>query len=150
MDSPDQPPASAIKEAAAILHFLAEHHRGELRGVPLLTESGVKLMRKMLKAITVLRPQWDAKTRRLWWGEMLVREFRQPAPNQTALLDAFEKAGWPREPLTTPLEPLPSETPAALGLRLRETLLNLNRALRDAPFRFSGGTRTGAGWLVVG
>jgi hypothetical protein len=41
------------------------------------------------------KPHWDASKRRLRYGELVCKEFRQPARRQVTILEHFEKAGWP-------------------------------------------------------
>jgi hypothetical protein len=38
-------------------------------------------------------PYWDAALRELWVGDVLVKAFSRPAPNQEIILAAFEPAG---------------------------------------------------------
>jgi len=53
-------------------------------------------------APAALKPKWDATTRCLSVGDIVVREYKRKAPNQIAILEAFEKAGWPAR-IDTPL-----------------------------------------------
>lgn len=83
-------------------------------------------------------PRWDR--RRLWWGAVVVKEFRQPAPNQKLVLDTFQEVGWPAEID----DPLPGQAGRESKLRLHETIQSLNRNRRVRLLRF-GGTGTGEG-----
>jgi hypothetical protein len=40
-------------------------------------------------------PIWDTNRRELHVGDILVKRFRQPAPNQETILAAFQEDGWP-------------------------------------------------------
>ncbi len=44
---------------------------------------------------TGIEPNWDENTGRLTIGEYVVKEYKREASRQTALLRAFQKAGWP-------------------------------------------------------
>src|SRR5262245_7028529 len=86
--------------------LLQAHERACTAGQPLLTEAGLRFIRKELVQHRngcdvreglrsdaaagggrMLLPFWDAERRQLWLGAQLLKEFRQPAPNQTTLLD---------------------------------------------------------------
>jgi hypothetical protein len=41
------------------------------------------------------RPWWDAETRRLWFGDILCREYTRHASFQIMIIEAFEAQGWP-------------------------------------------------------
>src|SRR5262245_57505579 len=63
-------------------------------------------------------PCWDAEERRLWLGDVLLKEFRQPAPNQTALLSAFEAHGWVSRHVMNPLGRSAGESESDAKVRL--------------------------------
>ena len=42
------------------------------------------------------RPLWLPAAQELWWRGRIVKCFRRDADNQTEVLAAFQKAGWPR------------------------------------------------------
>ena len=71
-------------------------------------------------------PRWDAEMRNLWFGNDLIKRYRQrPGPQET-VLEAFQKAGWP-EAIADPL--LHDSMKKALDprRRLRDTILALNK-----------------------
>ena len=42
-------------------------------------------------------PHWDSEMRDLWFGNDLIKRYRQrPGPQET-VLEAFQKAGWPEQ-----------------------------------------------------
>jgi hypothetical protein len=91
-------------------------------------------------------PLWDG--RRLWLGETLLKEFNQPAPFQTALLDAFQKQGWSDTPAENPLPRAEGESENNAKHRLHDTIKNLNRCLPPGTIRFRGdGTGKGVIWV---
>jgi hypothetical protein len=96
-------------------------------------------------------PHWDRRQRRLWLGKRLLKEYRQPAPFQTSLLDAFQTHGWEDGHAIDPLPLLPGETAAAAEQRLHDVIGNLNRSLPSGTIRFGGdGTGHGVRWHHVG
>ena len=91
-------------------------------------------------------PRWDALRRELLVDGQVVKRFRVPAPNQIALLAAFEEEGWPPR-IFDPLPPQADQDPAC---RLRETIKALNGHHRVRMLRFSGdGTGEGVLWQWV-
>lgn len=92
------------------------------------------------------RPRWDEARRQLCVGDRVVKYFRQPAPNQEAILSAFEEEGWPPR-IDDPLSPRPDRDPRQ---HLRDTIVNLNRYQRNRVLRFFGdGRGEGVCWEVV-
>jgi len=92
-------------------------------------------------------PFWDAGSRCLWLGERLLKQFRQPAPNQIRFLDVFQEQGWTDRHIDDPLPLLADETEADAKRRLHETVKNLNRTLPAGTIWFRGdGTGQGATW----
>jgi hypothetical protein len=92
------------------------------------------------------RPRWDESRRQLRVGGLLVKHFRQPAPNQEIILSAFEEEGWPPR-IDDPLSPRPDRDSR---LHLHETIVNLNRYHRDRVIRFFGdGKGEGVCWEIV-
>jgi hypothetical protein len=81
-------------------------------------------------------PFWDAERRQLWLGNKLIREFRQAARNQVALLDALHKCGWVVRRIDNPLSNDPAESPKERNQRLQDTVKNLNRGLVKGTIRF--------------
>ena len=69
------------------------------------------------------KPRWDSECRELWFREKLCKRFRQPAPNQTRLLGAFEESGWP--PRMD--DPIPPAGNLDQRQRLADTVRGLNK-----------------------
>lgn len=95
------------------LNLLQAHEHASAQGQPLLTEAGLCYLRQHLllsqeseSKLEETRltsgdsntdgsfPDWDALCRRLGLGGNLLKEFQQPSPNQTRLLDVFQEQGW--------------------------------------------------------
>ena len=141
--------------------FLDAHQQGCSRGQPLLTEAGLLYAQEMIglagrglaaqpnprpPSESQSRPRWDAERRHLWLGEWLLKEFRQPAPNQTTILDVFEEQGWTAH-IDDPLPPQEAEEDQDSKRRLHDTIKNLNRSLPPGTIRFRGdGTGQGVIW----
>jgi len=157
------PPASQRPQFVAEL--LRIHERARALGAPLLTEAGVVYLREWLPLAARSGepppapdprssargdnplPYWDADCRRLWLGEQLLKEFRQPAPNQTTLLDVFQEQGWVPSHIDDPLSRALGESEKSAKRRLHETISNLNRGLPTGTIRFRGdGTGQGIVW----
>jgi hypothetical protein len=91
-------------------------------------------------------PHWDPELRVLRFGGAVVKRFRQPSPNQEALLAAFEESGWP-ERIDDPLHPHGEPAPKQ---RLHFTIWRLNRHQEQNLIRFLGdGTGEGISWARV-
>lgn len=89
------------------------------------------------------RPHFDSQRRQLWYKSQLVKEYRQPAANQVAVLAAFQSAGWPRR-IDNPFAALGMLDP---GQCLHDTIKALNRFQRVRALRFRGdGTGRGIVW----
>jgi hypothetical protein len=75
----------------------------------------------------------------------VVKRWKRHAPEQEAVLKAFEAAGWP-ECILDPLD-------AADGLdakeRLRETVKSLNKKLTPGTIRFHANGNGGGRWEIV-
>src|SRR5205807_1210480 len=94
----------------------------------------------------VRSPLWDPALRELRWEGLLVKRFRLPAPNQEAILAAFEEDGWPARID----DPLPRDGRCDPHDRLHETLKGLNRNQRHRLIQFGGdGTGMGAIWTPL-
>lgn len=91
-----------------------------------------------------LGPRWDAKRRELRLARRLLKRFRVPAPNQEAILAAFQEEGWPN----CIDDPLPPKGDLSPQRRLHDTIKALNRKHRQRPplIRFLG---NGTGKSVV-
>lgn len=88
-------------------------------------------------------PTWDRDRQQLRVGRIIVKEFKVPAPNQEAILAAFQEENWvPR--IDDPLPPLADVEPKR---RLHDTISSLNRNQREPLIRFLGdGSGQGARW----
>jgi len=95
--------------------------------------------------VTLEKPQWDADRQKLYFGGELVKEFKLPSPNQTAILAAFEEEQWPAH-VDDPLPMCPTIGPKE---RLRYTIKSLNRHQKKRFIRFRGdGRGEGICWEV--
>lgn len=89
------------------------------------------------------RPRWDPECHRLYVGNVLVKEFKLPSPNQGTVLMAFEEDDWPQR-IDDPLPPSGEVDPK---LRLRSTIKSLNRNQKKRLIRFMGdGSGQGIIW----
>jgi hypothetical protein len=96
--------------------------------------------------LQTLKPVWDSALNRLMLGELVVKEYRTPAPNQQLILSAFQEEDWPPR-IDDPLPPHPELEPKR---RLHETIISLNRNQRSRSLRFSGdGNGLGVRWHAV-
>lgn len=96
--------------------------------------------------IAVKKPTWNGDLQRLFVGDLIVKEFRRPAPNQQLVLAAFEEDGWPPR-IDDPLPPAPRLVPKR---RLSETISALNRHQRNPLLRFSAdGRGLGVIWSLT-
>lgn len=88
-------------------------------------------------------PSWDPELHQLRIGELLVKEFKLPCPNQGTVLMAFEEDGWPKR-IDDPLPPRPELDSRT---RLRYTIKSLNKNQKNRLIRFMGdGTGQGVRW----
>ena len=92
-------------------------------------------------------PRWDAAGHELWWGLLLVKRYRWPAPNQEYVLATFQDENWTRQID----DPLPSGDGQDARQRLHETIKSLNRGQTRRLIRFRGdGTGEGVCWQPAG
>ena len=88
-------------------------------------------------------PRWDGLRRELLVDGQVVKRFRVPAPNQIAILAAFEEEGWPPRVF----DPLPPQEEQDPKRRLHESIKALNGHHRVRLIRFAGdGTGEGVLW----
>jgi len=88
-------------------------------------------------------PQWDAMRLELRFGDLLVKQFKLPSPNQETILMAFQEERWPPR-IDDPLPPRADVDPKR---RLNDTIKSLNRNQKDRCVRFMGdGTGRGIRW----
>jgi hypothetical protein len=67
-------------------------------------------------------PRWESETRTLWLGAALVKQFKQPAADQEAVLAAFDEAHWARKID----DPMPHNPKVAPKTRVHFTIRHLN------------------------
>lgn len=92
-------------------------------------------------------PCWDGQLRVLRLGERVVKRFRQPSPNQEAVLSAFQQEDWP--PRID--DPLPFSIDQDAKRRLNRTIERLNKHQRSSLIRFYGdGTGRAVCWEPLG
>jgi hypothetical protein len=91
-------------------------------------------------------PVWDQDRQELRLDDVLIKRFKAPAPNQEAVLCAFEEEGWPAR-IDDPIPPLHDQEPKR---RLHDTINALNRNHRRPALRFLGdGSGLGVRWELV-
>jgi hypothetical protein len=91
-------------------------------------------------------PRWDKAQRILYFGNEIVKRFRVPAGNQEAILDAFERLGWP----AVIDNPLPSEPGMSRKYRRHFTIGRLNGRRVNKRLEFFGnGDVKKIGWRAV-
>lgn len=92
------------------------------------------------------KPTWDRDRQELRWGQVVVKQFKVPAPNQERILAAFEEEGWPVH-LDDPLPPAAEQDPKR---RLHDTINSLNRNQKRPLLRFVGdGSGEGLRWEAI-
>lgn len=92
-----------------------------------------------------LLPRWDVELRELSVDGQLVKRFNSLAPNQEAILTAFEEDGWPQH-IFDPLTVNPQQSQPAKR-RLNDAVKGLNRYQKNRLIRFStDGTGEGVRW----
>lgn len=93
-----------------------------------------------------LRPRWDADERALYFDGVLIKRFRQLAPDQELILRSFQEQRWRRGIH----DPLPPNGHAHPKLRLRDAIARLNRHQANQWVRFRGdGTGTRILWEPI-
>jgi hypothetical protein len=91
-----------------------------------------------------LRPHWNSDLRVVTYNNQIVKQFKLPSPNQTAILAAFEEEGWP----TRIDDPLPPRSDLDPKQRLHDAIRSINRNQRHRLLCFRGdGTGRGIIWL---
>ena len=83
------------------------------------------------------KPRWDAANHTLFWGGKPIKTFVKVAPDQEALLVAFERRGWPE---WLGADEVLAENPHLTKIHLRQTVTNLNRGIKPS-FRFRQASR---------
>ena len=88
-------------------------------------------------------PKWVRDRRELRMGDLVVKHFTVPAPNQEIVFEAFEEEGWPFRIY----DPLPPHNGLDPKRRLHETINKLNAHQIHPLIRFRGdGTGRGVCW----
>jgi hypothetical protein len=77
-------------------------------------------------------PRWDARNCILWWGKLVVKEFKRPASNQEQLFAAFQQVEWQHEIW----DPLPRDGSLPPKRRLHDTVMTANRHQENPKVRF--------------
>ena len=80
-------------------------------------------------------PEFDPGLRELRWGDIVLKQFRQPADNQELILASFQELGWPPM-IDDPLLRLDGSDEIAARDRLRFTVKNLNRYMKHVVVKF--------------
>lgn len=94
-----------------------------------------------------VEPVWDASHRELRYNGRVVKRYRVPAPNQIAVLDAFQEEGWP-EFIDDPIPPVDDHNSKR---RLSVTIKTLNQRQIAPLLRFHGnGDGQQVHWEPVG
>jgi hypothetical protein len=75
------------------------------------------------QARSAAAPKWNSERRELSLRGQVVKTYRQPAPNQIALLEAFQVAGWPQRID----DPLPFTEDGDARQRLADAVASLNK-----------------------
>lgn len=91
-------------------------------------------------------PHWDSVRHELLFGDIVVKHFKLPAPNQEAILMAFEEERWATK-IDDPIPPADDQEPKQ---RLRDTIKSLNRNQKNRLIRFTGdGSGQGVLWELI-
>jgi len=80
------------------------------------------------------KPNWNSKRRELIFEGKVLKTFRQPAPNQIAILEAFQQDGWPDRID----DPLPYAPNADTRQRLGDAVHRLNKSITSIVFELDG------------
>lgn len=113
-----------------------------------LTDVGAKAVASLprMRRLRPKRPTWDRSARVLFLGGLIVKQFRVPAVNQVAILDAFEEERWPDRID----DPLPPDDDVDAHERLHDAIKHLNHHQRLPLVRFLGdGTGCGVRWSLA-
>jgi hypothetical protein len=96
--------------------------------------------------VAALLPRWDQERRTLSVGGHVVKQFREPSPNQEAILQAFHEEEWTCR-IDDPLPPNGDQDPK---YRLHHTIQRLNNHQQYPFIRFRGdGTGQGVCWELT-
>jgi hypothetical protein len=92
-------------------------------------------------------PVWDAGRRELRFRGELCKRYKQPAPHQERILNAFAEENWPSK-ITDPLPGKEGDDVLSPPKRLNDAIRGLNRNLRHIRF-CADGTSEGVYWDKV-
>jgi hypothetical protein len=93
-----------------------------------------------------LMPRWDRERRTLYVGDQIVKQYREPSPNQEAVITAFHQEGWAHR-IDDPLPPSSDQDPK---FRLHHTIQRLNNHQHHPLIRFRGDdTGQGVFWELT-
>ena len=101
-------------------------------------------LRRVSRAQGPIKPVWKADLRELWWNNLLIKKFNQPAKNQELIIVAFQEQKWS----TSIDDPLPGGSDSK---RLRDTVKALNEYHQNPDilhFRMDG-TGEGVIWELL-
>jgi hypothetical protein len=91
-------------------------------------------------------PVWDRELHVLRVGDLIVKHFKTPAPNQGAILSAFQEEGWPLRID----DPIPPQIGQDSKTRLHDTINALNRNQKHRLIHFVGdGSGQGIRWELL-
>lgn len=95
-----------------------------------------------------VKPYWDSDLMALWFGDKLIKAFREEAENQKLVLGAFQKQEW-RHRIDDPIVRHAGEPTLRRKRRLRDTITGLNADhITPGVIRFRGdGTGKGVIWM---
>jgi DNA-binding PadR family transcriptional regulator len=96
-------------------------------------------------------PRWESKHRTLYYGIEVIKQFRVLAPNQIAVIEAFQEHNWPAR-VDFPQDLWRSKRGMPLKRLQNDTVRALNRHQRNprVQLKFRGdGTGTGVLWEAV-
>jgi len=140
------PAAGAAPEVAASFHVPTTVIHGPHRGPdvrPRILQPADALQLVARRFPPDLTPIWEARTRELRVGGLLVKQFRVPASNQEYVLSAFQEEDWP--PCID--DPLPMKSEISPKRRLHNVINRLNGRQVVPVLRFHGtGNGEGIAW----
>lgn len=91
------------------------------------------------------RPIWRSDTRELWFQDEVVLRIHREAPNQFAILAAFEEEGWPIQID----DPIPGGSPVDSANRRHDAVKRLNRNIRIPKIKFRDHvSREAVSWTI--
>jgi len=97
-------------------------------------------LNRLSEGIHDAKPWWNAKERMLYVGLTEVRCFKRKAPNQTRVIEEFEKRGWPET----------IENPLSCQSAQNQTIQDLNKDIEPKLIVFRGDGKGGIRWEYNG